>query len=57
MTPEDCYERGRQDRAKSEEFHNPYPKGSPEARQYYEGWCLANFVRWMGKHPELLVWQ
>ena len=39
-----AYDRGVRDRGRSDDYHNPYPEGSADARQYYEGWCEKNFI-------------
>ena len=37
-------EERRRDKSKIAKFTNPYPRNSPEARKYYEGWCEMNAV-------------
>jgi len=44
-----AFEQGQNDRRRSVEFKNPYPRGSAEARKYYEGWCEANLIRFLNR--------
>ncbi len=40
----EAYDRGVHDRGQSDDYQNPFPEGSVEARQYYEGWCEKNLI-------------
>ena len=46
---EAVYDDGRRRRRESEDYRNPYERGTPEQRKFYEGWCWQNFLVWRRK--------
>ncbi len=48
-----CFEQGKKARRNDLDLaDNPFEPDTPEREQWYAGWCEANLIEHLARHPE-----